>query len=311
MAFLSVIISTTPLSLSLSLILLTSSVALLLGFQVSKWLRLALLIIFIGGIIVIFLYISSLSPNTKVQFSWPSLWALAPIAALLFPPLITSTSLSPIFWLFQPSSRGLLLFIVFYLILILFLVVKITDKMKGAIAQLLYEWKKAFNLQKYITSPIVQVIFVISLLWIRERISLSLLTLLALILIILKIVKTQKRALMLLLRLELLTLVAVLLLRLSLGSLTSSPTILFLLFTLAVCEARIGIGLLVNRARKSGREQLLFYPLKLIKLKAFKAFIAPANFSINIIVNFQLKDQKRLSWQISALNLEFKYRFLV
>lgn len=111
-----------------------------------------------------------------------------------------------------------------------------------------------------------------------------------LVIIIIKIFEIQKSSILLLLSLELISIMSILFIRYNFFKVSVTPAILFLLFTLIVCEASLGLRLLIQSSRKSGSRLLSLYYLKLNKLKAFKAFIVSDAFSIFIIVNFQLKD---------------------
>ena len=109
---------------------------------------------------------------------------------------------------------------------------------------------------------------------------------------ILKISLSSNHALLILLRLEIISISCLIALALS-HVLAPSPLFIFTVMTLAVCEARLGLSLLVRHARRSGSELVPFFILKLSKLKTFKVFIAAADLlSIIIIINFQLKDKQ-------------------
>lgn len=66
--------------------------------------------------------------------------------------------------------------------------------------------------------------------------------------------------------------------------------VFFTFFTLAVCEASLGLSLLIKTVRKTGQPFLSSLNLKLKKLATFKVANTIAQISIIIIFNFQLKD---------------------
>jgi NADH:ubiquinone oxidoreductase subunit K len=107
---------------------------------------------------------------------------------------------------------------------------------------------------------------------------------------ILKFIFAQSNILILLLSLELITLAVILFLFAATLSSRLARNVFFRIFTLAVCEARLGLRLLIKSARSSGKTYLNYFILKLNKLITFKVINTLALLSIIIIVNFQLKD---------------------
>ena len=142
-----------PLSLGLSLLLQTILISVTTGiFTYSFWFSYILFIIFLGGILVLFIYVASLASNEFFNFSYSAL--LVSILIIIFltllsmvtDPLITSSFKSSISlssynsftstpyiirWIYRNTIINLTLFIILYLLLTLLVVVKITNLFKG------------------------------------------------------------------------------------------------------------------------------------------------------------------------------------
>nr|BAN60017.1 NADH dehydrogenase subunit 6 [Chionoecetes japonicus pacificus] len=143
---------THPLSLGLTLLIQTVGISLNTGLSLySFWFSYILFMIFLGGMLVLFIYVASLASNESFSFSFfymfTSLLALlliflmclfmdpilmvdfsslptASIDVKLSTPLITS-------WIYSNSNMMFTLFIILYLLLTLVVVVKITNLFKG------------------------------------------------------------------------------------------------------------------------------------------------------------------------------------
>lgn len=132
-----------PLIFCFALILFACSVSVVLGSLINRWICYAILLIFLGGIIVIFLYVSTLSLSNKIITtptpSSPLLGGLVLIIlSLRFTPQINFEIInSLVIQLYQEIHSPLLIFLVRYLLLTLLSVVKITQSFKGA---LLKQW---------------------------------------------------------------------------------------------------------------------------------------------------------------------------
>ncbi len=94
---------------------------------------------------------------------------------------------------------------------------------------------------------------------------------------LLKFAFRKSHILLMLLTLEFITLLTFLCVRFRLFQLSSSIYFIFCFLTLAVCEARLGLCILVNLGRGKGNDLLPFYIFKLIKLKTFKVLNAKQN----------------------------------
>lgn len=143
---------THPLSIGLTLLIQTILVALSAGVSTySFWFSYILFIIFLGGILVLFIYVSSLASNEFFSFSFARFFAyfllsLTISLTLIFSDLIpnsfftslpsSSNNISTttpfiVSWIYSDTSIVFTLFIVLYLLLTLIVVVKITNLFKG------------------------------------------------------------------------------------------------------------------------------------------------------------------------------------
>nr|YP_010593362.1 NADH dehydrogenase subunit 6 [Chionoecetes opilio x Chionoecetes japonicus]QJS52753.1 NADH dehydrogenase subunit 6 [Chionoecetes opilio]UWV18219.1 NADH dehydrogenase subunit 6 [Chionoecetes opilio x Chionoecetes japonicus]WAI96442.1 NADH dehydrogenase subunit 6 [Chionoecetes opilio x Chionoecetes japonicus] len=143
---------THPLSLGLTLLIQTVSISLNTGLSLySFWFSYILFMIFLGGMLVLFIYVASLASNESFSFSFFYMFTSLLILLLIFlmclfmdpilmvdfsslptasidvklsTPLITS-------WIYSNSNMMFTLFIILYLLLTLVVVVKITNLFKG------------------------------------------------------------------------------------------------------------------------------------------------------------------------------------
>ena len=141
-----------PLSLGLTLLLQTVLIALTAGLSTySFWFSYILFIIFLGGILVLFIYVASLASNEIFSFSlitfssYSFLFIVLTFLFLLLDPLaapkssllptsaINSHLSTPIVvrWIYNSTSIIFTLFIILYLLLTLIVVVKIVNLFKG------------------------------------------------------------------------------------------------------------------------------------------------------------------------------------
>lgn len=104
-----------------------------------KWIGLALILIFVGGIMVIFIYVSTLSSGGKVFMPWDWTQRLILGGLMLFfcHPIWTQAN----YHIDTPSaliinSRGLsLIFLLSYLLFLLFVIVKLVQSFKGSLIE--------------------------------------------------------------------------------------------------------------------------------------------------------------------------------
>nr|ART65985.1 NADH dehydrogenase subunit 6 [Stereomastis sculpta] len=140
-----------PLSLGLTLLFQTVSICLTSGVKMtSYWFSYILFLIFLGGLLVLFIYVSSLASNEKLKFSPPLTLFVSlffPISIILFflDPLLTSFKINffpsslifkegvqqTIAAIYNPSSMSFTLFLISYLLLCLLVVVKISNIYSG------------------------------------------------------------------------------------------------------------------------------------------------------------------------------------
>nr|YP_009127951.1 NADH dehydrogenase subunit 6 [Umalia orientalis]AJF14604.1 NADH dehydrogenase subunit 6 [Umalia orientalis] len=144
---------THPLSMGLMLLLQTILVCLSAGVSTySFWFSYILFLIFLGGMLVLFIYVASLASNEPFSFSLTNfgvasllMLSLTFMVFILDPlsiPVINLTSSSSIslisistpsfiLWIYNTPSMMFTLFIILYLLLTLIVVVKITNLFKG------------------------------------------------------------------------------------------------------------------------------------------------------------------------------------
>nr|QFO87061.1 NADH dehydrogenase subunit 6 [Latreillia valida] len=143
-----------PLSMGLTLLLQTIFICITSGMSSSSfWFSYILFLIFLGGMMVLFIYVASLASNTKFKFPFLSMLLVASILLTLmfilffldFMTLPTSNFMSfplslltiyqskilLINWIYSPNLMIFTLFIVMYLLLTLLVVVKISYSHMG------------------------------------------------------------------------------------------------------------------------------------------------------------------------------------
>nr|BDL61399.1 NADH dehydrogenase subunit 6 [Percnon planissimum] len=143
-----------PLSMGLVLLMQTTLIAITVGLSTyTFWFSYILFLVFLGGMLVLFIYVASLASNEPFSFSlFPSfLFSLLPIMIILSITYTMSdllmtlsiSSLAPssmfsflssqiiISWIYNTPSMAFTIFIISYLLLMLVVVVKITTLYKG------------------------------------------------------------------------------------------------------------------------------------------------------------------------------------
>nr|YP_009484182.1 NADH dehydrogenase subunit 6 [Charybdis bimaculata]AVQ04905.1 NADH dehydrogenase subunit 6 [Charybdis bimaculata]AXB37182.1 NADH dehydrogenase subunit 6 [Charybdis bimaculata] len=141
-----------PLSMGLTLLIQTVLISLTTGLSTySYWFSYILFMIFLGGMLVLFIYVTSLASNEPFYFSYSSLTFSLGILVILVPltliwdslinGLMTQLPLSSlnmessnvfiISWIYSINMMNFTLFIILYLLLTLIVVVKITNLFKG------------------------------------------------------------------------------------------------------------------------------------------------------------------------------------
>ncbi|YP_002808572.1 NADH dehydrogenase subunit 6 (mitochondrion) [Scylla paramamosain] len=141
-----------PLSMGLTLLIQTVLISLSAGLMTyTYWFSYILFMIFLGGMLVLFIYVTSLASNESFSFSYSSLFfstllifILTPLS-ILWDPLMSETmtnlplsslvsNSSNVFiisWIYSTNLMNFTLFIILYLLLTLIVVVKISNLFKG------------------------------------------------------------------------------------------------------------------------------------------------------------------------------------
>nr|YP_009671900.1 NADH dehydrogenase subunit 6 [Laomedia healyi]QCX31760.1 NADH dehydrogenase subunit 6 [Laomedia healyi] len=139
--------------LSMGLLLLTQTVLVCVSTGITNpsfWFSYILFLVFLGGMLVLFIYVASLASNKPFKVSTLPLillllaLILTPLSSLITDPMLItsnphmpsfsmnlSTSLHHISPVYQPPSTPFTIFIILYLLLTLFAVVKITNSFFG------------------------------------------------------------------------------------------------------------------------------------------------------------------------------------
>nr|QCQ20640.1 NADH dehydrogenase subunit 6 [Callinectes sapidus] len=141
-----------PLSMGLTLLVQTVLISLAAGLSTcSYWFSYILFMIFLGGMLVLFIYVTSLASNESFSFSWSTFSSSILILLIIFPipflwdslmttfftqpplPSLTSNSSSMLItsWIYSTNLMNFTLYIILYLLLTLVVVVKITNLFKG------------------------------------------------------------------------------------------------------------------------------------------------------------------------------------
>ena len=127
-----------PVFMAMGLILLRGLTGICLSLTLNLWLLLALLLIFLGGIIVIFIYVTTLAGPSKIILpsSNPSILLLLTGSFLLFS-LGPYSNFSPIYLsigtFYTTASGSVLGFLTLYLLIALLAIVKLSATHKGAL----------------------------------------------------------------------------------------------------------------------------------------------------------------------------------
>lgn len=136
---------THPLSLGIILILQTLLIAFFSGFLIpSFWYSYILVLVFLGGLLVLFIYVASLASNEQINIRPPHIIVI--LASLII--LFTLTKFNPsktqsltdnqqdnitYVWIFSTPIVSASLFLIIYLFIVLVAVVKITKFWGGSL----------------------------------------------------------------------------------------------------------------------------------------------------------------------------------
>lgn len=145
-----------PISIGLILLIQTLLTCLITGFSTkSFWFSYILFLIFIGGILILFIYIASLASNEKLNFSFSTFLKISPIIiTIIFILLSDKFWLRPNFFnnelsnflnfsilikenflstskIYDTPNNWIIIFLINYLLLNLIIIVKITNSFLG------------------------------------------------------------------------------------------------------------------------------------------------------------------------------------
>nr|YP_010262143.1 NADH dehydrogenase subunit 6 [Esanthelphusa keyini (nom. nud.)]UIB42750.1 NADH dehydrogenase subunit 6 [Esanthelphusa keyini (nom. nud.)] len=141
-----------PLSMGLTLLVQTIIISIFVGFfTFSFWFSYILFLIFLGGLLVLFIYVASLASNEKFSFSLSTMSIMTTFLVIMMTlymsldliliPNLSNLSTSSIFplistqffmsWIFNYPSVYFTIMIILYLLLTLIVVVKITNLVKS------------------------------------------------------------------------------------------------------------------------------------------------------------------------------------
>lgn len=136
----SIILSSSPLTIGLWVLLLALSLAAVVTRTISPWFGLTIFLIYVGGMLVIFAYFAALTPNQPHEMLKILLTLLFTITLITLPALLlgnlsqsfTSYYLSkPELTIITPWTSSVFIVVVIILFFILVSVVKVADIFKG------------------------------------------------------------------------------------------------------------------------------------------------------------------------------------
>jgi len=129
-----------PLSIGVSILFIALTVAMLFSFSISSWLAFLIFLIYIRGILVIFSYFVSLTPNQTINILSLILILISTYLILIILSFIISIKTNPLsYYILQSnifyleSNSPLLLILALILLTTIIIVVKLTINTKGPI----------------------------------------------------------------------------------------------------------------------------------------------------------------------------------
>nr|YP_010309779.1 NADH dehydrogenase subunit 6 [Leptopalpus rostratus]UMR54896.1 NADH dehydrogenase subunit 6 [Leptopalpus rostratus] len=143
---------THPLSLGMILLVQTTIISLMSGtFSYNFWFSYILFLVMIGGMLILFIYMTSIASNEKFSFIMKPMWLtmfmlmiLIPASTLFSADLIisnsmtnnniTETTISMIKYTYIPMNM-ILMFMIMYLFMTMIAIVKIIEKNSGPLRQ--------------------------------------------------------------------------------------------------------------------------------------------------------------------------------
>lgn len=133
-----IFIITNPLSIGISILLIALIVAILFSYSISSWLAFLIFIIYVSGMLVIFSYFVSLTPNQTTGVLYTTLTILLTFSILSIISICTkiSTQLNSIYvtqsnTFYLKSNFPTLLILAIILLITIIIVVKLTINTKG------------------------------------------------------------------------------------------------------------------------------------------------------------------------------------
>lgn len=125
-----------PITLCILLILLASTIGMISGLVFTKWVSYVIALLFLGGMMIIFLYVTSLANNEKLllNLNYTGVYLGTLVVTVFSFFLITFNRVENLIThIFYSLFTPLLWFLIFFLLITLFVVVKITESFKGAL----------------------------------------------------------------------------------------------------------------------------------------------------------------------------------
>nr|YP_010309688.1 NADH dehydrogenase subunit 6 [Apalus guerini]UMR54805.1 NADH dehydrogenase subunit 6 [Apalus guerini] len=144
---------THPLSLGMLLLIQTTIISLISGtFSYNYWFSYILFLVMIGGMLILFIYMTSIASNEKFSFTLKTMWLTLTIPMTIAMPTsimffideitwnslvnskIMEISISMIKYTYIPMNM-ILMFMIMYLFITMIAIVKIIDKNNGPLRQ--------------------------------------------------------------------------------------------------------------------------------------------------------------------------------
>jgi len=140
-----------PVALVVVILIQTTACCLfLISFYTTRWFSFILFLIFLGGVIVLFIYIASLASNEKFiaeYKNWIALFIATSLFIVLFVFTQNNQTTTSHFYheseglinIYIKSTSAITRITILYLLLILVVVVKITSKFEGPLRNIVYQ----------------------------------------------------------------------------------------------------------------------------------------------------------------------------
>jgi hypothetical protein len=131
-----ILTANTPLSLGCGILSIALLGSLIIASSSSSWLAIFTFLIYIGGLLVLFIYFTATIPNQRIQQKvwWKlSLISLFIPASIIWLPIINSPTPNKIFYILDSINLTLYLFLILVLLLTLVASVKLTQTNRAPI----------------------------------------------------------------------------------------------------------------------------------------------------------------------------------